>query len=174
MLRFFRLFLAKKDGTTAIEFSMLALPYIMLSLAIIELSMMYASASLLEGATDSASRMIRTGQIQQSGTANPEAEFRNAMCDFAVVLIDCNDLVIEVTPLPSFSDFSGPTFDANGNMISSGFNPGGSNDRVMIRVAYRYTMLTPIVGPLLNGPGGSTLFMSTIVMQTEPYEFEGV
>ncbi len=162
----------RDDGATAIEFSMLFMPYMLISLGIIEVSLMFASASILEGATDSASRLIRTGNLQQSG-ADPETAFREAMCEFAVVLIDCEDVDIEVTVLGSYGDYAGPSFDGDGNMVSSGFDPGGANDKVLIRVAYRYEMITPLVGPLLNGPGGSTLFMSTIVLQTEPYEFQG-
>ncbi len=162
----------KKDGSAAIEFSLLLLPYMLLSLGIMELSLMFMSASLLEGATDSAARLIRTGQIQQ-GTADPETVFRDALCNYAVVLIDCNSMIIEVTTLNNYTDYTAPTYDADGNMISSGFNAGGSNDKVLIRVAYSYSMITPLVGPLLNGPNGSTQFISTIVLQTEPYEFQG-
>jgi Flp pilus assembly protein TadG len=172
MLSIFKKYRKREDGSTAIEFSMLALPYIMLSLAIIELSLLYASASLLESATDSASRMVRTGQIQQSGSSDPEQMFRDALCQFAVVLIDCNDVQIEVMPLASYNDYTPPTYDEDGNMLSSGFDAGGSDDRILIRVAYRYEMITPLVGPLLNGPDGSSMFISTIVLQTEPYDFE--
>lgn len=173
MLKFLRSWFRKDDGATAIEFSLVAIPYFMLSLGIIELSLMYASASLLEGATDSAARLIRTGQIQQSN-GDPETQFREAMCNFVNVLIDCNDVTIEVQTMNSYEDFDSlaPVFDEDGNMMSQGFNAGGSNDRVLIRVGYRYTMKTPLVGPLLNGPDGGTLFMSTIVLQSEPYEFE--
>ncbi len=169
---FSQAFIKKEDGATAIEFSMLLMPYLLICLGIIELSLMFASASLLEGATDSAARLIRTGQLQQSNN-DPETMFRDAMCDFAVALIDCNDLVIEVTTLDSYNDFTAPTYDADGNMVSQGFDAGASNAKVLIRVSYRYTMVTPIVGPILNGADGSTLFMSTIVLQTEPYEFQG-
>jgi len=34
-------------------------------------------------------------------------------------------------------------------------------------------MMTPIVGKLLSGGSDSKLFMSTIVLQSEPYDFEG-
>jgi Flp pilus assembly protein TadG len=175
MYKLFKNWRRKKEGTTAIEFALLAMPYLMLSLAIIELSLMYASASLLEGATDSAARMLRTGQIQQSGSADPEGDFRDAMCDFATVLINCNDVTIEVMAMDSYGDYDSmaPVYDGDGNMISQGFDAGGSNDRMLIRVAYRYEMVTPLVGPLLNGPGGGTQFISTIVLQSEPYEFEG-
>ncbi len=173
MLSFIRKWMKRKDGSTAIEFSMLLIPYITLSLGIMEISLMFMSASLLEGATDSAARLVRTGQIQQ-GAGDPETVFRQALCDYATVLVRCDDMIIEVTTLNNYTDYTPPTYDVNGDMVTAGFNAGGSNDKVLIRVAYRYSMMTPLVGPLLNGPDGSTLFVSTIVLQTEPYEFQGV
>lgn len=173
--KFFFGWVRRKEGTTAIEFSLLFIPYLMLTLGIIELSIMYASASLLEGATSSAARLIRTGQIQQAEGIDPEDMFRDAICNYATVLIHCDEVVIEVRKMDSFSDYSSmtPQFDEDGNLVSQGFNAGGAADRVLIRVAYRYRMMTPLVGPLLSGPDGSMLFMSTIVLETEPYEFQG-
>ncbi len=162
----------KEDGTTAIEFSMLLMPYLMISLGIIEMSLMFTSASLVEGATSSAARLIRTGQLQQSA-GDPETLFRDALCEYATVLVSCDDMVIEVQTLGSYGDYTQAAFNGDGDMISQGFDAGESNDRVVVRVAYRYSMMTPLVGNLLNGPDGSTLFMSTIVLQTEPYEFQG-
>lgn len=168
-------FIKKSEGTTAIEFSLLAIPYLFLSLGIIELAIMYAAASMLEGATGSAARLIRTGQVQQAQGIDPETMFRERMCGFATVLINCDDVVVEVVQLDSFADFdtTAPQFDADGNMISQGFNPGGSNNQVLIRTAYRYEMMTPFIGVLLAGPDNARMFMSTIVLQTEPYDFVG-
>lgn len=172
--KLFRGWVKEKEGTTAIEFSLLAIPYVFLTIGIIEMSVMYAAASLLEGATGSAARLIRTGQLQNMG-GDPEDSFRTAICDYATVLIACEDVQIEVLPMTSFSDYDSmaPQFDEDGNLVSQGFDAGGSSDRVLIRVAYRYTMMTPFVGPLLAGSTNSRLFMSTIVLQNEPYEFEG-
>lgn len=164
-----RQYSARQDGSTAIEFSMLFMPFLMLSLAIIELSMMFTSASLLEVATDSASRMIRTGQLQQSGSPNPAEDFRAALCNFNVAIFDCNDAIIEVTALPDFGSAPPVAVDGNGSMQSGGFTLGNASQKVLIRVGYNYQMMTPIVGPLLNGPDGGTQFISTIVMQVEPY-----
>ncbi len=172
MISFLNRLIRKDDGATAIEFSLLMMPYVLISLAIIEMSLMFMSASLLEGASDSASRLLRTGQIQQSNS-DPEEMFRNALCEYAVVLIDCSEMVVEVVKLDSYSDYTAVVYDVDGNMISSGFDAGGSNDKLLVRVAYRYEMITPIVGRLLNGDDGGTLFVSTIVLQTEPYEFQG-
>ncbi len=172
MIQSFRKWFRRDDGASAIEFSLLFMPYMLISLGIMEISLMFASASLLEGATDSASRLIRTGNIQQSN-GDPETLFRDAMCDFAVILIDCADIVVDVSVMNDYGEYTAAAYDGDGNLVSNGFDPGGSNDKVLIRVGYRYEMITPIVGPLLNGPGGSTVFVSTIVLQTEPYEFQG-
>lgn len=174
-LKWFRPWIRRKDGTTAIEFSLMAIPYIMLTLGTIELSIMYASASLLEGATGTAARLIRTGQLQQDQSGRqPEDIFRDSLCQYATVLINCNDISIEVLPLQSFADAENlePQFDEDGNVVPQGFGAVGSNDRVLIRTSYRYNMMTPFIGPLLVGPTNSRLFMSTLVLQTEPYDFE--
>lgn len=173
--KFASIWAENKEGTTAIEFSLLAMPYLLLTVSIMELSMMYAAASLLEGATGSAARLIRTGQLQQAEGADPEQMFRDAICDYATVLVKCEDVIVEVHPMNSFSDYEEmePQYDENGNLIPGGFNAGASSDRVLIRAAYRYNMMTPFIGPLLAGPDNSRLFVSTIVLQVEPYEFEG-
>ena len=44
----------------------MAIPYTILSVAIIEIAIMYSAAAMLEGATGAASRLIKTGQIQQA------------------------------------------------------------------------------------------------------------
>lgn len=176
LLKLLKRYKKKEDGVTAIEFSLLAIPYLLLTLGLIELSVMYASASLLEGATSSAARLIRTGQIQQDDTgAGTETLFRDAICSYATVLINCNDVVIEIQEMESFGDFDAmaPVYDSDGNLVSQGVDAGGADSRVLIRAAYRYDLMTPLVGPLMGGPDGSRLFMSTIVLQSEPYDFDG-
>lgn len=174
MLGNIRSYVRKKDGSTSLEFALLFIPYLLLTLGTIELSLMFTAGTLLEGATGNASRLIRTGQIQQSNL-DPQEMFRDALCDYATVLVNCNEIDVEVVQLDSFADAANnvPTFDDDGNLVSQGFAPGGSNDRVLIRIAYRYRVITPMVGTLLAGEDGERLFMSTLVLQTEPYEFEG-
>lgn len=161
----------REEGSTAIEFALMFIPYLFLSVGIIEMSIMYASASLLEGATGSAARLIRTGQLQQDG-GDPEALFREAICNYATVLIDCDDVIIEARQMNSFNDYEAfaAEYDDDGNLMSQGFEAGGASSRVLIRVGYRYDMMTPFIGPLLAGADNSRFFMSTIVLQTEPYE----
>ena len=75
--------------------------------------------------------------------------------------------------MSSFADYDTmqPAYDEDGMMVSNGFALGGSSEKVLIRVAYNYTALTPLVGQMLWGADSSRLFMSTVVLQAEPYDF---
>lgn len=127
------------------------MPYLLLSLGIIELSLMFASESMLEGATTRAARTVKTGQLQQSGTADLEGDFRAKLCTHAPVLIRCEDIVIEARVMDSFADYESmqPQFDEDGQMQADGFSLGGSSEKILIRVAYNYTAITPLVGQML-------------------------
>lgn len=173
----FKKWVRRKDGTTAIEFSLLAIPYLMLTLGVIELSLMFTSASMLEAATASTARLIRTGQLQQA-SEDPAVQlemFRDAFCANAAVFVPCDEILIEVVNMGSFDSFSNftPQFDEEGNLTPRTFDAGGARDVMLVRAAFQYRMMTPLVGPLLSGEDGRMLFMSTFVMQTEPYEFDG-
>lgn len=162
------------SGTTAIEFSLVAIPFIIMMLGIVEIALMYTAGSLLEGSTAAAARMIRTGQLQQLNPADPETMFREALCANIRGLVNCNTVQIEVVQLPDgFMDASdyAPQFDEDGNLVTRAFTMGGSSDVVLIRTAYRYPFLTPLLSPILGGASGSRLLMSTIVLETEPYDF---
>lgn len=161
------------DGTVAIEFALVSIPFFMMMVAIIELSIVFASASLLEGATGSAARLVRTGEIYQSGN-DPKDAFKTALCNFATNLINCNDIEVEAIPMQSFGDYKSmqPQYDEDGAFEPQGFDAGGSNDRILIRAAYNYNFMTPFVGYVLSGGDNKLAFMSTVVLQTEPYEVE--
>lgn len=176
MIKFFSKFIKRKEGTTAIEFSFLLMPYVLLSMGIMEISLMFTSESLLEGATTHASRQIKTGQIQKLYPDDPaemERVFRDELCGYATVLIRCDDVVVEVRVMDSFGDYDSmaPSFDEDGNMESQGFDAGESSARLLVRVGYRYTGFTPLVSQMLWGADSSRQFMSTLVMQAEPYDF---
>lgn len=164
-----------QEGVTAVEFSLLALPLVVMVIGTIEVALMFTTQSLLEASTSTAARLIRTGQIQQAG-GDPEELFRDAVCDFASLLIPCGDIQFQVDNLEQFGDadeMPEAEFDEDGNLQNQGFDPGGVNAVVMIRVAYQYSIMTPLMQPVLTNRGdGSRLMLSTIVLQTEPYEFD--
>jgi len=164
-------------GVTAVEFSLVGLPFIVMMIGTIEMAMMFTTQSLLEASTSTAARMIRTGQIQQAPADEQEDMFRDAVCNFASILIPCAAIQFQVVELPDFGaagDMPEAEFDDDGNLQDQGFSTGGSSDVVLIRVAYNYPIVTPMMQPVLNNDGnGGRQMLSTVVLRTEPYDFDG-
>jgi len=167
--------LVKDTGSAAVEFALVGLPFITMLVGIVEMTLFFATGVVLEGAAADAARMIRTGQVQVS--TDPVTTFENALCDNVGMLISCDDLEYEVLTVPndSFSNAESmaPKFDADGNLISGGFTPGGSSDDVLVRVVYQYQFLIPFMGTLAGGSVTSNhgTLMSTLVIKNEPYKF---
>ncbi len=176
MVGWMKNWIGNTDGATAVEFALVAAPFTFLLVGIIELSLMFAATNTLLGATNDAARLIRTGQVQQT-KGDPEQMFRDMLCQRTNALLNCDNIQYEVVRMGSFSDFASfpATFDDDGNLLAQGFDPGGVDDVILIRTVYRYPMLTPLVGRLLaDGPNNSKLLVSTVVLETEPYDVEQV
>lgn len=174
-MRLFLKWLGDKSGVTALEFSLVGVPFVLMIIGTIEMALMFTAQSVLHESTFTAARLIRTGQIQLAG-GNQEQMFRDSVCNFARVLIPCSRIQFQVQDVPSFGDADAlpeAQFDEDGNLLGQGFDPGGVSDVVMIRVAYNYPITTPMLQPFLTNNGGMTRTMiSTIVLQSEPYQFE--
>ncbi len=162
-----------EEGATAVEFALVGVPFILLVVGILEMSLMFTAQSLLEASTSSASRLVRTGQIQLGAG---EVAFTEAICDSADVLIPCDNIQYQVMPLEDFGAAEAlppASFDDEGNLENQGFDAGGVSDVILIRVAYRYPIKTPMMQILLtNNNDTSRLMVSTVVLKTEPYQFE--
>ncbi|HPF77898.1 MAG TPA: pilus assembly protein [Alphaproteobacteria bacterium] len=162
-----------RDGSTAVEFALIGIPFIFMVIGIVEMALMFTAQSLLEASTAEAARQIRIGAVQQGGG---EDEFIESLCDYASVLIPCGDLQYQVVSMDSFedaADFPDASFDENGDLEDQQFDAGGVSDVVMIRTAYKYPIKTPMMQLILSNNGDQNrLMLSTIVLQTEPYEFE--
>lgn len=180
----FRRFYAEEEGITAVEFALVIVPFLWIIMGILELSLAFAASTNLEGATLSAARLVKTGQAQNppSGVTSEDV-FLNALCEEAIFM-DCANLKYQVVQLGDNTGFSnadsiGMEFDENGDFIDgdgntgNSFEAGGISDVVLIRVVYHYEFLTPFIADIFaNNELGKMTFVSTIVMQNEPYDFE--
>lgn len=162
-----------EDGSTAVEFALVGVPFVIMVIGIIEMALMFTTQSLLEASTSEAAREIRTGAVQQGGG---ESLFEDVLCDFATVFMDCNALQYQVVSVDSFQDaedLPDAEFDDEGDLQDQGFDAGGVSDVVMIRIAYKYPIKTPMMQLMLtNNSDSNRILLSTVVLQTEPYEFE--
>ncbi len=167
-------FIKDRRGSTAVEFAMLAMPFLWLVIGMVELSIYFATSSLMAEASNVGARMVRTGQMQN--VSNPEQAFRQAVCDRAAVFVACNKIQFQVTHVSddNFASASNyqTAFDAQGNLKNQGFDDGGQSSVIIVRLAYRYPFMTPLIGSLLSdGPNTTKLIVNTIVMKNEPYDF---
>ncbi len=77
----------KQDGAAAVEFGMVAAPFLLLVFAIMETAFVFFAGQTLETAVADSSRLIMTGQAQQQGFN--QAAFKNAVCARIYGLFDC-------------------------------------------------------------------------------------
>lgn len=164
----------RDDASVAIEFAMVGLPFIIMLIGMVEACLYFSTAISLEGATQSAARLIRTGQVQ--ATNSPIDTFKAQMHSQVSSLINSDELQYQVLPIAdntfqNAADMS-PQFDQDGNLMNQTFVPGISSQDVLVRVVYRYKFMTPLLGSLISGNANATAtLVSSIVIQNEPYTF---
>jgi len=163
-----RLF-ASRSGVTAVEVALVLPPFTLLTFGIIETAMLFFIATSLEGQVATAGRQIRTGSVQAAGA--PIDAFKNLLCGGLGGLIDCDNVVLDVRNFPNWSNVTYPPFlDEEGNPSGTAFSPGGPGNIVLVRVAYRWTILTPFLGQFFGDQGGqSKLLHSAAAFRNEPF-----
>jgi Flp pilus assembly protein TadG len=173
-LRRFRpkLFLADRNGATAVEFGLVAAPFIALLVAIIQSFLIIFAQQLLQTVVTQSSRLILTNQVQ---TANmTQSQFAQQVCDQVTILFNCSGLMVDVETYTSFSaaDTSMPplTFNAQGQVSNTWqYNPGGPGQIVIVKVMYQWPVFGGPLGlTLSNLSNGNRLIMATSAFQNEP------
>ena len=170
--RWIRRFARSERGATAVEFALVSVPLIALVLGTLELAMVILVVTSLEGATESAARMIRTGEFQTSN-ANTRADFRTLVCSrMGWLSSQCDEhLTVDVRV---FNDFQ--TLAANQPMSGQTFNPaaacfaaGQPGDIVLVRSYFTWPLFAPLITLMDNTGGGNRLVTSATAFRNEPY-----
>ena len=185
-----RTFTRSRDGSAAIEFALLAIPYFMVIFAIIETFVAFAAEELVSNAVDTMSRRMRTGQITynlgRTTDVNTAVAFRTAFCNEVSILIQCSaaeiatpsKLFLDVRTFTNFSDMP-TTIPMNATGLDpSGmqYSPGGSGTRNMVRAYYKWQVITDLVRPYITPYTTTTgarlneyLIVATAAFQNEQY-----
>src|SRR3954463_3404632 len=166
-----RRFARGEDGAAAIEFAMVAAPFLALLFAIMETALVFFASQTLETAVSDSARLIMTGQAQTK-SYNAGA-FKDAVCAKIGGLFDCaGGLKIDVKTYTKFSDVdNSPPLDANGNLKTNfGYQAGGPGDIVVVRLMYQWPVYASLLGLSLgNMAGNKRLIMATAAFRNEPY-----
>lgn len=171
-------FLRDRRGSIAIEFSMLAIPFSLLTFAILESCISFAGSQMLANATDTVARQLRTGQIKAAGLT--ETQVKALICDEIDLLVasGCPGLKIDLRQYATFKDAANMKIVYVGSgsekqLASSnfGFDPGNSMTKNMLRVFYEWPVMTDFMRKAMsNLKGGKTLHFASMTWQNEPFD----
>ncbi|MEW6597936.1 MAG: TadE/TadG family type IV pilus assembly protein [Pseudomonadota bacterium] len=160
-------------GATALEFALIATPFIFMLMCVFDLGFIYLAQVSLDSATAQTARTIRTGQLQKAGGATA-ATFASSICsNMSWAGTNCSsNLSVNVQVFTSFSSASSPNPVTNGQFSNANltFNTGNAGDIVLVTAYYQWTPLTPFLNQglhLLNN--GATLLTSSAAFRNEPY-----
>lgn len=163
-----------RRGSAAVEFSIVVIPFFLLTFGLAEVAMLGFAQTSLDFAVSETSRQIRTGQAQMNGVSH--GQIRDQLCTelnkFMVVSCDGN-LYLDVDRFNSFVDIGNPAPIQNGEFQPAGFGytPGAPSDIVVVRAYYRWQIMTPLFeGVFANTSGGDRILVSTMMFRNEPYQ----
>lgn len=169
-----RRFRRNKDGSVAVEFGLLAIPFAIVVFAVLESCVSFAAQQVLANATDDIARQIRTGQPQFRNIT--EAKLKTEICNRIGLLAGskCADrLVVDLRSYNTFAEAAAIKIKiTNGALNTSGFqvSPGGAASRNMLRVFYKWPVMTDIMRLRMSNMADNTiLHVATATWRNERY-----
>lgn len=169
-------FLRNRSGSTAIEFTLLSIPFAVLVFAILETCISFAGQQIMSNITDDVARQIRTGQLK-AGPGLTEATLKTMICNRLDVIVadGCPGLEVDLREFATFADAAAVRIKltADKDLDTSEFdvNPGLSMSKNMLRVFYKWPVITDFMSKLVsNLKDGKTLHFATVTWQNEPFD----
>jgi len=173
--RLARRFVRDQKGATAVEFALVALPFLALLFAILETALVFFAGQTLETAAAEASRLIMTGQAQTASYS--QQDFKKAVCDRIYGLFDCtNGVYVDVKQYSNFSSVNNTAPVTNGNFDTTKMTyvPGGPGCIEVVTLYYQWPIYVSLLGTgLSNLNGNYRLLVATAVFRNEPYATSG-
>jgi Flp pilus assembly protein TadG len=166
-----RRFARSERGATAIEFSLVAVPFFGLMFAILEIGITFFAQQTLDTAVQMSARLIRTGIAQEQNYDSNT--FKNTICDRVGIIFDCGKLKIDVRTIATFdSNPPPPPFDQDGNLTDQNFvyTPGKGGEIVLVRAFYEWPSTMKLVYfSLANTGNGNYLMAASAAFKNEPF-----
>jgi len=168
-----RRFTKSDRGVTAIEFAMVAGPFLYLLCAIFETGLMLFSEYIIENGVSQAARMIRTGEVQINGVS--KTQFKTIICGKLAAFLDCQDkLYVDIRNFTDFSAVALPQAIANGKLTNdvtknAQFCPGAQMRVAVVRTYYEWKLFTPGITLLANIGTDKRLLTAGAAFRNEPF-----
>ncbi|RXH35890.1 pilus assembly protein TadE [Bradyrhizobium nanningense] len=159
-------------GATAVEFALVAPPFLALVIALIQTFLVFFAQQTLESIVRQSARLVMTGQVQSANMT--QAVFKQKVCDQIVILFNCSGLMVDMQVATSWTSANTAlptlTYDGSGTVSNVWqYNPGVPGDIVVLRIMYEWpVVLGPLGFNLSNLSDGNRLIMSSAAFQNEP------
>ena len=169
-----RHFWRNNRGATAVEFSLLALPLIMLIFASMQTALLFFYDQALQTGAQKSARQLLTGSVQLGGLT--QAQFKTVVCANLPSQFQCSNVMVDVQSASSFQATNTssltPTYDIHNSVTNVwNYTPGNPGDIVIMRVMYDWPVLGgPLAVGLANQPNNTHLMVATTVFKNEPYQ----
>lgn len=176
-------FVGNRDGSTAIEFTALAIPFAMLVFAILESCISFAAQEVLTNATYDIARQLRTGQLRKEDVT--ENSLKKMICDRLDIIVSggcLSDLLVDLRTFDTFAEASKSKFRVTEGeiVLTKGavadpkqfvVEPGPALTKNMLRVFYKWPVITDFLRKAMsNLSDNKTLHFASVTWQNEPFD----
>lgn len=165
-------FARSQDGAAALEFGLIAAPFLALLFAIMETAFVFFAGQSLEYAAAQSGRLVMTGQADLNGWS--QSGFKSQVCANIVALFDCNNkLYVNVQKYASFSSSSTTPPLNNGQLDTTKMNYqiGAPGDVIIVQLYYQWPIYVSLFSNnLQNQNGNNRLLVATNAFRNEPYK----
>ena len=159
----------KQDGAAAVEFGMVAAPFLLLVFAIMETAIVFFAGQALETAVADSARLIMTGQAQTQGFN--QSAFKNAVCAKIYGLFDCaNGVYVDVktyTVVHQRQPEPAARRATATSRTTMSYQPGGPGDIVVVRLFYQWPIYVSLLAEHVAAT--SAFWSRPSAFRNEPY-----
>ncbi|MDC7685155.1 pilus assembly protein [Asticcacaulis sp. BYS171W] len=161
-----------RRGATALEFAMVAMPFIMMIMACFELALIVLVSVSLDIATEKAAREIRTGVTTSSTSLS---DFKTKICNNISWLgSSCvGNLQVDVRTYDNFAlaaQATTPIKDGAYDSTKMSYAIGGGSKIQLVRAYYQWKMFTPFLKTgMTTLSNGNAVLSSKVVFRNEPF-----
>lgn len=132
-----------RRGATTVEFGLVAVPFLVLVFAILELGLVFLASGLLDTATAEAAR-----ESSMAGNAPTEAAVAEQIC----------------AAMPTFGRNCDTALEVSLDTLGAG---SGQSAIVVVRAVYRWPLISPLIGRALPADDGTISFVATSAFRLE-------
>ena len=165
-------FARAREGAAAVEFGLVAAPFLALLFAIMETAFVFFAGQSLEYAASQAGRLIMTGQ--QDAAKWDQAAFKTQVCNRIIALFDCQSkLYVNVQKYSTFTGAGTTPPYTNGQLDPSKvkYEPGVPGDVIVVQLYYQWPIYVSLLNSKLSNQNGNhRLLVATNAFRNEPYK----